>query len=237
MLNYFCINVNKKPSKTAHIPWNIFVGSMFVILLLPSFVGCGKSSSSALVGRWAIEGGQSTTNVPEDLELLKDGTGIVDKMGVTWKTEKGRLYYTASVGAWAHDYKIAGTTLTLTMDNGRKVTYAKDSGEQSIKSAKIKAAELFVKNMKAPLERFESHVGRFPTTEEGLGALLVAPSSLADPAKWDGPYIEDNVSGIDPWGNPYQYAYPGMHRQNKYDLWSMGSDEISDTEDDIGSWK
>ena len=59
------------------------------------------------------------------MELLKDGTGIVDGMGVTWKTEKGRLFFIASLGAGANDYKISGTTLTLTTDDGQKIIYKK----------------------------------------------------------------------------------------------------------------
>ena len=103
--------------------------------------------------------------------------------------------------------------------------------------AKRQSAELFIKNMKTPLDMFQLHVGRYPTTEEGLGALLSPPATLADPSKWDGPYVEDNVSGIDPWDNPYQYAYPGSHSSTRYDLWSIGPDGISDTDDDICSWK
>ncbi len=103
--------------------------------------------------------------------------------------------------------------------------------------AKRQQAELFVKSMKTPLGLFESQIGRFPTTEEGLDALKQAPSSLPDPSKWDSPFVEPEVSYFDPWGNAYQYMYPGTHSQGKYDLWSMGPDGISDTEDDIGSWK
>ncbi len=103
--------------------------------------------------------------------------------------------------------------------------------------ANRQTSELFIKNMKAPLDMFQLAVGRYPTTQEGLGALLSAPSTLSDPSKWDGPYVEENVSGVDPWGNPYQYAFPGTHSQSRYDLWSMGPDGISETDDDIGSWQ
>ena len=101
------------------------------------------------------------------------------------------------------------------------------------------SAELFIKNMKTPLDMFQLNVGRYPTTEEGLGALRYQPSSLADSSssKWEGPYVEETVSDIDPWGSPYQYMYPGTHSTSRYDLWSCGPDGISDTDDDICSWK
>ena len=103
--------------------------------------------------------------------------------------------------------------------------------------ARVRAAEIFVKAMKTPLDTFQLDVGRYPTTDEGLGALQNPPTTLADPSKWGGPYVEDNVSGVDPWGNPYQYVYPGTHSPSRYDLWSMGPDQISGTDDDIGSWQ
>lgn len=106
-----------------------------------------------------------------------------------------------------------------------------------LQQSKQRAAELFIKNMKTPLDMFQLNVGRYPTTEESLGALLAPPSSLADPSKWEGPYVEENVKDTDPWGNSYQYMYPGTHSTSRYDLWSVGPDGISDTDDDICSWK
>jgi len=111
------------------------------------------------------------------------------------------------------------------------------SVQSYLASARIKAAELFIKTMKTPLDTFALDIGRYPTTEEGLGALLSPPSTLVDPSKWAGPYMEETVSGIDPWSSPYQYAYPGSHSATRYDLWSIGPDGISDTDDDICSWK
>jgi general secretion pathway protein G len=98
------------------------------------------------------------------------------------------------------------------------------------------SAELFIRSMKTPLDQFNLTVGRYPTTEEGLGALLTCPATLTDPSKWDGPYLEGTITGIDPWGNPYQYQYPGRS-PGRYDLWSVGPDLVGDTEDDICSWK
>ena len=104
-------------------------------------------------------------------------------------------------------------------------------------SARQKTAELFIRAMETPLETFNTDIGRYPTTEEGLGALLSPPPTLTNPAKWSGPYVKENVSGFDPWDNPYQYEYPGRRSSTSYDLWSSGPDGISDTDDDICSWK
>jgi general secretion pathway protein G len=94
-------------------------------------------------------------------------------------------------------------------------------------------ARLFVnQTMSTPLTTFRLHTGSYPTTSEGLQALITAPSSKA--SSWHGPYI-DKVP-LDPWGEPYQYASPGTHNKDKYDLWSKGPDKQSGTADDIGNW-
>jgi len=74
--------------------------------------------------------------------------------------------------------------------------------------------------------------GKYPTTEQGLAALINKPTLSPQPKKWNGPYasIEDLK---DPWGNPYQYKCPGTHIGN-YDLYSYGPDCIEGTNDDIG---
>jgi len=113
----------KTTSELSRVVNSLLVSCLFC-LALSLLSGCG-SGSSALVGKWSIEPGQPTRGVIEDMELLKDGTGIMDDMGVTWKTESGRFYYTASLGAGACNYKISGATLTLTNDRGQSTTYKK----------------------------------------------------------------------------------------------------------------
>ncbi len=96
-------------------------------------------------------------------------------------------------------------------------------------------AKLFVtQSMQAPLEAYKIHMGDYPTTAEGLQALISAPANKAD--RWRGPYLQDNKLPVDPWGEPYQYRYPGTHNKNRYDLWSKGPDKADGTEDDIGNW-
>jgi len=108
------------------------------------------------------------------------------------------------------------------------------------KQAKIDAAKSAV-GPSGPigqqLEIYALDVGDYPRTEEGLQALVEIPDSI-DPesGKWKGPYIKDAKQLLDPWGNEYQYRYPGEYNENGYDLWSVGPDGEDGTEDDIGNW-
>jgi general secretion pathway protein G len=87
-------------------------------------------------------------------------------------------------------------------------------------------------SVKAPLQQYRMHMGSYPSTEEGLNALLDAPGG--DKARhWKGPYIDTLPE--DPWKNRYQYRFPGQHNPRGYDIWSMGPDGRP-SDDDIGNW-
>lgn len=102
--------------------------------------------------------------------------------------------------------------------------------------AKVDTARMFVNtSVKVPLFQYKMHLGEFPSTQDGLQALITAPSSKAD--RWKGPYIESSKVPTDPWGETYKYAFPGTHNKDGYDIWSAGSDGQSGTEDDIGNWE
>jgi general secretion pathway protein G len=100
-------------------------------------------------------------------------------------------------------------------------------------AAQRDAAFTYVKFLEGAVERYAIHMGRPPTTEEGLAALVTNPT---ESASWAGPYIRDNATNIDPWGNEYQYASPGPRTGREFEIWSFGPDGIDNTEDDIGSW-
>ncbi|HEY1848530.1 MAG TPA: type II secretion system major pseudopilin GspG [Opitutaceae bacterium] len=91
-------------------------------------------------------------------------------------------------------------------------------------------------SLKTPLLTYQIQMGSYPSTEEGLSALMVPPSNKAD--RWRGPYLIEGTKLpiLDPWGEPYQYRYPGVHNKDSYDLWSRGPDKTDGTEDDIGNW-
>ena len=100
-------------------------------------------------------------------------------------------------------------------------------------SSQTKIADSFVNgSLATPMMAFKLSTGRFPTTEEGLDALLNAPEALKD--RWDGPYVR--ALRPDPWGNPYQYRSPAQKSKDGYDVWSNGPDGQSGTDDDIGNW-
>ena len=88
-------------------------------------------------------------------------------------------------------------------------------------------------NVATALKLYELDNGLFPTTSQGLDALLSQPTTSPLPAHWNGPYIEKKA--VDPWGRPYIYVSPGDHRGD-YDLYSKGKIENKD-DDDITNWK
>jgi len=85
-------------------------------------------------------------------------------------------------------------------------------------SAKVSTAKTEVSNLSAGLDLFKIDVGRYPTTEEGLGALVAAPPGAEN---WSGPYIKKTSGLADPWGHPYYYRSPGQH--GAFDLYSYGA--------------
>jgi general secretion pathway protein G len=86
-------------------------------------------------------------------------------------------------------------------------------------------------NLATALKMYELDNGAFPTTEEGLAALLKAPSSAL---RWKGPYLDKNP--VDPWGRLYQYKSPGSHRSHDFDLFSLGRDGV-EGQDDVVNWQ
>lgn len=100
--------------------------------------------------------------------------------------------------------------------------------------AKIKAARAQIELLSTSLDTFRLDVGRYPSSEEGLDALLRKPGSVE---KWDGPYLKKDVP-LDPWGKAYVYKSPGDH--GSFDLLSYGADGVSGGEGDnhdIASWE
>ena len=98
--------------------------------------------------------------------------------------------------------------------------------------ARITAARTDIANLEVALDAFEVDTGRYPATDEGVSALLEAPTNLTG---WNGPYLKRGVPN-DPWGSPYVYVCPGQHNPSTYDLHSFGPDGQDGTEDDIDNW-
>jgi general secretion pathway protein G len=91
-------------------------------------------------------------------------------------------------------------------------------------------------SMKAALNQYRISVLDFPSTSDGLQALVQRPSAPGHASRWGGPYIEGSLP-LDPWGQAYHYEYPGKHNKEGFDLWSSGPDRQSGTEDDITNWE
>lgn len=103
--------------------------------------------------------------------------------------------------------------------------------------AKTDLTKVLIKSgLASPLETFRMHVGRYPTTDEGLAALLEAPDDEEIAEKWSGPYVGDS-SLKDAWGNDLIYTSPGEYNENSYDLSSPGPNAAEGDDDDIKNWK
>ena len=108
------------------------------------------------------------------------------------------------------------------------------------KGANEKAAKTQIGAFKGALERYALDMTDFPTTEQGLAALIEEPEEDEEggSGNWGGPYLKSDDVPKDPWGSSYQYEYPATHGKGKDpEIWSYGPDKEDDTEDDIVSWK
>jgi general secretion pathway protein G len=85
--------------------------------------------------------------------------------------------------------------------------------------SEVTIARAQIESFEKSLDTFRLDVGRYPTTEEGLGALMIAPPTAA--GKWNGPYLKKGIPP-DPWGHPYQYRAPGG--KGEYEIVSTGKD-------------
>ncbi|HPM82190.1 MAG TPA: type II secretion system major pseudopilin GspG [Candidatus Anammoximicrobium sp.] len=119
------------------------------------------------------------------------------------------------------------------------------------KKADIQAAQTQIGLFRGALENYYMDTKCFPTTEQGLQSLLTAPAdggagaegaegsagSAGSVVGWNGPYVNKDTIGLDPWNRDWQYAYPPERGSTDMpDIWSFGPDGEDNTEDDICSW-
>ena len=101
--------------------------------------------------------------------------------------------------------------------------------------ARVNAARTDVNNLMQALKLYKLDNQRYPSTEQGLQALVVKPTAGAIPPNWR-PYVEKLPN--DPWGRPYQYSSPGL--KGEIDVYSFGADGViggEGTNAEIGSWQ
>ena len=109
-------------------------------------------------------------------------------------------------------------------------------GTQS--KADINLTKVQIGSFKGALEKYAYDMKGFPSTEQGLSALVAEPAGeeAAKVGTWDGPYLDELPK--DPWGNDYNYAYDPETSQRKFpNIWSNGPDGTDGTDDDICNWK
>lgn len=99
-----------------------------------------------------------------------------------------------------------------------------------LSQSKEKIAKIQISELESALQVFSFDVGRYPTSAEGLEALVRNPGNLE---AWKSSYLAKDLPK-DPWGKPYGYRCPGMH--GDFDIYSVGADGIEGTEDDVTSW-
>ena len=104
--------------------------------------------------------------------------------------------------------------------------------------AKVADAKVQIRNIETGLKLYKLDSGVYPTTEQGLEALVIKPTSGTVPKNWkEGGYLESKSIPKDPWSNPYLYLSPSDH--GDYDLCSLGADGAKGGEGknaDICNW-
>jgi len=106
---------------------------------------------------------------------------------------------------------------------------------KALGGSKTKTARIQIEDLSATLDIYRLEVGRYPTTNDGLQALVENTSGAPN---WNGPYLKKNQVPKDPWGFDYQYQSPGQH--GSFDLWSLGADNREGGEgenQDILGWE
>ncbi|MFA5794825.1 MAG: type II secretion system major pseudopilin GspG [Candidatus Brocadiia bacterium] len=104
--------------------------------------------------------------------------------------------------------------------------------EKKVYDARVKAD---FATISTALDLYSLDNGMFPSTEQGLKALIEKPSSTPVPSNWTKRYLVNDPD--DPWKKEYKYRYPGEHNKDRFDIWSTGPDGKDGTEDDVGNWK
>lgn len=113
-------------------------------------------------------------------------------------------------------------------------TFATPQVLKYLDKARGDAAKVQIEALINNFELYKLEVGRYPSEQDGIEALVEAPS---DAERWNGPYVRKREKLLDPWGRLFEYRFPGEY--GDFDLFSLGADGIEggDGEDaDVTSW-
>ena len=108
-----------------------------------------------------------------------------------------------------------------------------------VEDGKRTRARMDVAAMEQAVDLYYMDAGNYPSSQQGLEALVDEPTSPPIPAKWNGPYIKGSRVPVDPWGSDYIYDYPGTNNSDSFDIFSMGPDRAdggTGNDMDIGNW-
>jgi general secretion pathway protein G len=117
---------------------------------------------------------------------------------------------------------------------GLLVGYVAPMYFKQVGKSEVKVARAQIESFGKALDQYRLDTGHYPTTEQGLGALITKP---ADETRWDGPYLKKGIP-TDPWGTAYTYKRPGTH--GEFDIISFGKDTVpggTGEDADIGNWE
>jgi general secretion pathway protein G len=108
-----------------------------------------------------------------------------------------------------------------------------------IDKARVTTTRTQIKQLEAALTFFQMENGFFPSTDQGLEALVEKPTTGREPLSYrEGGYLQGGVVPLDAWQSPYQYESPGQINRD-YDIWSLGADAVAGgagVDADIGNW-
>ncbi|HEY8119905.1 MAG TPA: type II secretion system major pseudopilin GspG [Myxococcota bacterium] len=110
----------------------------------------------------------------------------------------------------------------------------------ALAKARVTTTSGQLSQLESALTGYQMDNGRFPTTEQGLRALIEKPTGAPEPYDWrPGGYLGKKEIPRDAWNGEFQYLSPGEHNADSFDLWSLGADGKpggSDNDADIGNW-
>ena len=111
---------------------------------------------------------------------------------------------------------------------------------RQVDRARVTAAKAQLSSLEGVLELYRMDNAKFPSTEQGLLALIEPPTVQPIPRNYpEGGYLKDGKIPVDPWGEPFHYEMPGTNNPHAFDLWSYGADGAPGGEGvdaDIGNW-
>jgi len=110
---------------------------------------------------------------------------------------------------------------------------------RNVGDAKVSATRAQIETFGLALDTYYLHNDHYPSTAQGLAALVQAPTGEPAARNWRGPYLKKGIP-LDPWGTPYHYESPGPANPSSYDLMSYGRDGKSGgagEDADLASWE